>query len=48
MKRYEYKIIDSQLLSELNKEGEQGWQVVNYLQFQVLLMRSYEQDSDRA
>ena len=47
MKSFEYKLIKSQLIEDLNKEGAQGWQVVNYYQGAVLLMREYESNSDR-
>ena len=49
MKSFKYKLIKSQLLEDLNREGQQGWQLVNYYQDAVLLMKEYEQeDSGRA
>ena len=47
MKKFEYKVLNTTVLEEIQRQGEQGWQVVSYDYKRVLLMREYEQ-SDRA
>ena len=42
---YEYKVIKSNLLEDIQVEGMNGWQVVSYDYKQVLLMRVIQTDS---
>ncbi len=48
MIQYEYKVIQSNVLADLQSEGLQGWQVASYDYKKVLLMRpinrSHSQD----
>ena len=48
MKKFEYKVIKTNVLSAIQEEGQQGWQVVSYDYKAVLLMREINEESGRA
>ena len=48
MKKFEYKVIKTNVLSAIQEEGLRGWQVVSYDYKAVLLMREINEESDRA
>ena len=41
--KFEYKVLDTNLLSAIQEEGLQGWQVVSYDYKRVLLMREIQE-----
>jgi len=43
MKRFEYKVLNTNVLSAIQEEGLNGWQVVSYDYKNVLLMREIEE-----
>jgi len=45
MIQYEYKVIHSNILQDLQEEGKNGWMVVSYDHKRVLLMRPIQMDT---